>query len=200
MEIKPNVNLAKETAIAIMRDREKFWAKASVPKDIGPLVSYLMVIGVAPFIGYILYGAVAWYITMGRAAGLAVGQYISALIMPLIAGAIMSVVANMMKAKGKFLDYATIATYSATPGLLAAFFVFIPALGGLLGLLGALFGLYLLYLGLMKLLKMDSGQAIIFIIVYMVVWFVIAWAMSAALIGGGIGMWGTGAARGIVVY
>jgi hypothetical protein len=200
MEIKFDFNSAKETAIAVMRDREKFWAKLRPPKDIGPLVSYLIVIGLAPLLGYLLWGAVAWYMPMGWAASIAVGQYLAVIILPLLIGAIMSIVGEILKAKGKFIDYATIATYSATPSVLAGFLMFLPSLGRALTILGALFGLYLLYLGLVKMLKMKSDQAIIFIIVYLVVWILITSAVTGALVGGGYYAWATGYPHGVVVY
>jgi hypothetical protein len=184
MEFKLDFGKTKDDAIAVMRDREKFWKKLPTPKDIGPLLSYLAVIAIAPFLGYLI--AFGWFsATLGLTFGIV--QYIMAVLTPFIGGLIMSILSEAMNlGKGKFLDFSTLAAYSATPGILLGFLVFLPFLGGILGLLGALFGLYLLYLGLMHKMGMKSDKAIIFLIIYLIVWIVISWLITISVIGGGV--------------
>ncbi len=183
-EIDAFVNTAKE----IVTEREEFWRKHT-DRDYGDLLRYLLILSIFPAAGiFLLYSVTGYAIPffgMMRFSifyGIqgAVYTYIISIVGPFITGFLMSIIAEGLKYGGDMLKFSNLAVYSITPFLLAQVLVFIPFLGGLIVFLGGVFSLYLVWLGLKEYLKFSQERALVLLVVYLVVVFIIRLAIGSA--------------------
>jgi hypothetical protein len=199
MEFKVDVNDTINKAVGVSTKFAEFWRGMVFPNNIGPALSFLIVIAVLPFVGSILrgfipqpaffgYGGIFWVWTpiYGIIAG--IFWYIYFVAAPIVLGAIMGALDKPLSInKGDMNSYTTIVAYSYAPAAVGFFLTFIPFIGFIFGLLGIL-SLIAVYLGLTIALGMDSGQAVIMIVVagliamvIFMIFFGILWGFSLAI-------------------
>jgi len=178
------VNTARE----VVMEREEFWRRHS-DREYGDLMRYLLILSIFPAVGIFLLYSVAGYAIpffgMMRFSvfyGIqgAIYTYVISLIGPFITGFLMSIIAEGLKYGGNMLKFSNLAVYSITPFLLAQILVFIPFFGGLIVFLGGVFSLYLVWLGLREYLKFDQEKALVLLVIYLIVVFVIRFAIGSA--------------------
>ena len=175
MDIKIDINDTMNKAVGVSTKFGDFWRGITLPDNLGPALSFLLVLGILPFVGAILAGLIpqpvwgwgvmgwVWMPLFGVFA--AVFMYVYFVGAPLVMGAIMGALDKPLEInKGDANAYSTIVAYSMAPAAIGYFFTFIPFIGWLFGLLGIL-SLIAVYLGLTVALEMDSGKAIILIII-----------------------------------
>ena len=174
-----------KTAKSVLTKREEFWRRHS-DKEYGELLKYLLILSIFPAIGTLLLfsvmGVAVPFFGMMRfspfyGVQMAIYAYITSVIGPFIAGFIMSILSEALKYGGNMLKYSNLVVYSVTPFLLAQIIMFIPFLGGLIVFLGAIFSLYLLWLGLKEYMKLSSDKALILLVIYLIVIFLIRFAV-----------------------
>jgi hypothetical protein len=142
-----------------------------------------------PFVG----GTIRTPMVMG--IGLAVFQFVMAIVGVFIIAFIINALATSFGGEKNSAQALKVAVYSYTPGWIAGIFHLIPGLG-ILVILG-LYGLYLLYLGLPRLMKCPEDKSIGYTIVVVVCAIVLYFVIGAlGMVAGGLGLMGSGAMSG----
>jgi hypothetical protein len=177
MEFKIDINDTINKAVGVSTKFAEFWRGMVFPNNIGPALSFLIVLGILPFLGSILKGFIpqpvfffgyggmgwVWMPIYGIIAG--IFWYIYFVGAPIVLGAIMGALDQPLNInKGNANSYTTIVAYSYAPMAVGFFLSFIPFIGFIFMLLGIL-SLVAIYLGLTVGLGMDSGQAVIMLVV-----------------------------------
>ncbi len=176
MEFNIDINDTINKSVGVSTKFAEFWRGMTFPNNIGPALSFLVVLAVLPFAGSILrgfipqpffvpYGGMGWIWTPVFGIISAFFWYIYFVGAPIVLGAIMGALDKPLDInKGDMNSYTTIVAYSYAPAAVGFFLTFIPFIGFIFGLLGIL-SLIAAYLGLTVALELDSGQAIIMLIV-----------------------------------
>lgn len=203
MGIKIDINDTINKAVGVTTKFGAFWKGMTFPDNFGPALSYLLVLGLLPLIGGILMGIVpipilgTWF-SYGIVYGIVMGilGYVFFVCMPILMGVILGAIDPAMNInKAKAPAYATALAYVATPAAIGALLGWIPFLGWLIGLALWVLALIITYLAFTEGVGMDSGQAIIMmlimavitVIVYAVVFMVIVGMVFGSVLWGGVG-------------
>lgn len=177
MDIKIDINDAIQKAIGVMTKFGEFWKGLVFPNNFGPAISFLLILGLLPFVGNLLVGIVPMpilgtWISRGIMYGVvtAIIGYLFYVFLPILMGVILAAIDPAMNInKGTAPVYATVLAYAATPAAVGAFCVWVPWLGWLIGLVMMVFSLIVTYLGFTEGMKMESGQAIIMMVIMAVI-------------------------------
>jgi hypothetical protein len=202
MEVKIDINDTIQKAIGVMTKFGDFWKGITLPSNIGPALSYLIIIGLVAFVGNLLAGIVpvqvfGVWVSRGVTYGLvyAVLGYAFFVGMPILMGIILAAIdpaLNINKAKAP--EYTTVLAYAATPAAVGALLSFIPWLGWLLALCLWMMSLIITYLAFTEGIGMESGQAIIMMVIMaiitMIIYLVIFTVIMGAIFSMGMGMGG----------
>ncbi|HUX07385.1 MAG TPA: YIP1 family protein [Acidobacteriota bacterium] len=194
MEFKIDINDTINKSVGVSTKFAEFWRGMTFPSNIGAALSFLVVLAVLPFVGSILKGFIpqpyfvpfggmfwVWMPVYGIIAG--VFWYIYFVGAPIVLGAIMGALDKPLNInKGDANSYTTIVAYSYAPAAIGFFLTFIPFIGFLFGLLGIL-SLVAVYLGLTVALGLDSGQAVIMLVVSGLIAMVIFFVFFGILFG-----------------
>ena len=175
MDIKIDINDTITKAVGVSTKFGNFWRGMTFPNNLGPALSFLLVLGILPFAGallagfipqpYFIFGSIGWLWMPLYGVFAAVFMYVYFVGAPLVMGAIMGALDKPLEInKADANVYSTIVAYSMAPAAIGYFFTFIPFIGWLFGLLGIL-SLIAVYLGFTVGLEMDSGKAIILIVI-----------------------------------
>lgn len=141
--------------------------------------------------GYSLLG-VTWRPSIGSAVGIALTQYILALLGVFVLGLIIDWLAPTFGGTKNTVQAFKVAAYSATAAWVAGILSIVPALAAIGGLL-SLYSLYLLYLGLPRLMKAPEDKALSYTVVTIIAAIVIFIVLGmltkpiSGLFGGSIG-------------
>ena len=196
MEVKIDINDTIQKAIGVMTKFGDFWKGITLPSNIGPALSYLIIIGLLAFVGNLLAGIIPrqilgfWH-SMGITYGLvtAVVGYAFFVGMPILMGIILAAVdpaLNINKAKAP--EYTTVLAYAATPAAVGTLLGFIPWLGWLLALCLMVMSLIITYLAFTEGIGMESGQAIIMMVIMAIITVIIYMILFSVIIGAIFGM------------
>lgn len=171
------------------------WPKIDAePGTIGGIyTSYVIPLAAIPalagLIGAVVFGysllGVTWRPSIGSAVGMALTQYVLALIGVFVLGLIIDWLAPTFGGTKNNVQAFKVAAYSATAAWVTGILSIIPALATIGGLLG-LYSLYLLYLGLPRLMKAPEDKALSYTVVTIIAAIVIfiVLGMLARPIGG----------------
>lgn len=211
MNIKIDFPGTIKRAIDVTTQFAKFWTDKQLPTDFGPSLSHLIVIGLLPLIGNLL-GGLIWFARLSSFVGggyffqqvilVPILMYVFFVGMPILIGIILGALdpgLNINKAKAPEYAYAMAmaASPAALGGLISPLLGAIPFLGWLGWIAGLVFwGLSIMvtYLAFTEGIKVESGQAIILMVIMVVVYLVVYSLVFIAIIGsifsGGLGGWG----------
>lgn len=189
MEIKIDINDSIQKAIGVTTKFAEFWKGITFPGNLGPALSYLIILGLLPFVGFLLSGIIPksyfgfWY-APGIMYGLvsAIVGYIVYLALPLVMGAILAALDGALKIeKGDMNAYATALAYAATPSAIGSLFAFVPWLDMIIGIVFFILSLVVTFLAFTEGMGIESGQAILLMIIMAVV-IILIWAIIFMLI------------------
>lgn len=202
MEVKIDINDTIQKATGVMTKFGDFWKGITLPANIGPAVSYLVVLGLIYFVGMFLQniipqpGPFGWF-GKGFAFSIvfAIVGYVFFVGMPILMGIILAAIDPALNInKAKAAEYTTVLAYASTPAVLGSLLSFIPWLGMLLALCFWVMSLIITYLAFTEGIGMESGQAIIMMvimaIIYLIIYMIIFSVIIGAIFGMGIGMGG----------
>jgi hypothetical protein len=203
MDIKIDINDAINKAIGVCTKFGEFWKGMVFPTNIGPALSYLIILGLLPFVGYLLIGIIPqpgpfgiWY-SLGIGYGIvtAIVGYVFFLAMPILMGAILGAIDPALNInKGKAIEYTTVLAYAATPAAIGALLGWIPYLGWLLMLVFGVLSIIVTYLAFTEGVGMDSGQAIIMmvimVVIYTIIYAIVFMVIINSIFSMGIGRYG----------
>ena len=192
MDVKIDIKDTIDKSVGVCTKFGSFWKGLTFPDNIGPALSFMIVIGILPFVGYLLSGImwIFWLRGLGFASVLlfaivsAIVYYVFYVVWPPIMGAILgaldpSLGVNKAKAPG----YTTVLAYSAAPAAIGALFIFIPVIGWIIALAGGIIAIINLWLGLTAGLGLDSGQAIIMILIMILITAIVGWLITGMILG-----------------
>ena len=171
MDIMKIINQAKDICLNPKETLKKLKDKKVTKNDI---IMYLAIVAFPTFLGVLLgYGAIyAGTGFIGWGFGLAILQYILAIIGIIVFGYIFNMLAPNFKTKSNLMQAVKLVTYAATPWLLLGIFYLYPP-AGVIVFLGGLYGLYILYLGIPILMETPKDQQLTYLIIGIIVYFVI---------------------------
>lgn len=177
MDVKLDVNDVVNKSVGVSTKFAGFWRGMVFPNNIGPALSFLLVLAFLPLVGSVLAGLIpqpiflpfrglvwTWRPVFGIISGIFFYAYF--LGAPLLVGLIMGALDKPLGInKAEAPAYTTVLAYAYAPWAFGALLQFIPFVGWIIGLLLAVLSLIALYLGLTVGIQMDSGQAIIMIVI-----------------------------------
>lgn len=177
MDVKLDVNDVVTKSVGVSTKFAEFWRGMEFPTNIGPALSFLLVLACLPLAGAVLAGLIpqpiflpfrglvwAWRPVFGIVSGIFFYAYF--LGAPLLVGMIMGALDKPLGInKAGAPAYTTVLAYAYAPWAFGALLQFIPFVGWIVGILLAILSLVALYLGLTVGIQMDSGQAIIMIVI-----------------------------------
>lgn len=196
MNIKLDVNDAVSTTLGVSTKFGGFWRGIILPTDIGPALSFLLLVGILPFAGKLLSGIIPMpvfgvWVSFGLTWGLITGifSYVFFVGMPLLMGIILGAMDQPLNInKSQAAGYTTVLAYAMAPAAVGNLLVFIPYLGMLVAFAFGVISLIALYLGLTEGIGMESGQAIIMILITIVATAIIYSIIFMFLIGAIVGV------------
>lgn len=203
MDVKIDVGDVVGKSTGVLTRFGAFWKGMAFPDNFGPALSFLIVLGILPLVGNFLSGIIPMptpfgWISFGIMYGVwtAVLGYVFFVGMPLLMGVILGAIDPAMNInKAQAPAYATALAYATVPAAIGSFFSFLPYLNIIVGLVLWVFALIITYLAFTEGIGMDSGQAIIMMVIMAVIVFVLYAIIFMFLVGilmGGAGFWGWG--------
>lgn len=182
MGIKIDIGDTVNKTIGVCTRFGAFWRGMAFPDNFSPALSFLIVIGILPLIGYFLsafmwifwFSGINFFSVFIYAVISAIIGYLFYVFLPIIMGIILAALdpaLNINKAKAPV--YATVLAYAAAPAAVGALFGFIPIIGWIIGILMWVLALIVTYLAFTEGIGMDSGQAIIMMLIMAVISIVI---------------------------
>jgi hypothetical protein len=144
-------------------------AEAATPQSI--YLNYVLILAAI--------GPLALLIVMGVVG--AIVQYVISLAVTLLLALIVDALAPSFGGEKNLVQSLKLVAYSYTAAWIAAIFLLIPVLGGVIALLAGLYSLYTFYLGVPVLKKCPQDKAIVYTIV-VVICAILAWALAAFLL------------------
>lgn len=140
------------------------------------IVPLTAIAAIAAFIGY---GFVGYSFLGVRIAGIQWGIY-NALVKIIVGIAsvyitafVVDALAPSFNSEKDFGRSVQLVAYGATPGLVAAIFVILPAIAALLSIAGAIYSIYLFYLGLGPIKKTPDDKRVVYLVVTFIVLIVV---------------------------
>jgi hypothetical protein len=123
-------------------------------------------------------------------------QYVISLAVTLLMALIVEALATTFGGEKNFVQSLKLVAYSYTAAWIAAIFLLIPTLGGVIALLAGLYSLYTFYLGVPVLKKCPQDKAIGYTIVVVIcailAWLLAGFLLSMVIVGSVAGMAATG--------
>lgn len=177
MQIRIDFGDAIQKTVAVSTKFGDFWRGLTMPGDMGPAISFLLVMGLLPALGHLLSGIIpqpflvpfggvvwAWRPIYGILA--AIVFYLVAIFAPVLMGTIMGALDpafNLNKANAA--GYTTVLAYCYGPAAVGSLFSFIPFIGWLVVMAAGIYSLVLLFIAFTDGLGIDIGYTIILIVI-----------------------------------
>lgn len=163
------------------------WAKIDAEEGsvMGLFTGYAMILAALPAIGTLLAFALSFgpyrYFGMNYFLVTAIAGYVIGLGILYLMGIIANALAPSFDGAKNDLSAMKLVVYSATPGWIAGFFGFIPALSMLLSLAAFGYSAYLLYLGSQAVMKVPENKAVGYTAVTIIIWIIASIVVMAVI-------------------
>ena len=161
MDIQLDIKNTMNKAIGVCTKFGEFWKGMEFPGSIGPAVSYLLIIGLLPAVGF-FFSSLMWFLGFlisGVSGGYIMTYFFGSVLiypvlffafwvaMPVVMGILLAAVDPAMNInKGDANSYTTVLAYSITPAAVASLAAsVVTGLGGFLTLATGAFGIFWLF-------------------------------------------------------